>query len=517
MSASGDVGLRRLSRRSVIAGALVIGAGALLAACGSGAAVTTASSSAPAATSASQAASGTTVAQTSSASASSASASSAVASTSAAPVSYATTAAATSSAAATPVPAAQGASGAATTLTWGGWADTVQMGIFNDIIAAYQKANPTIKVNAQFAPWSDYWQKVQTQLASNTAPDLIEMSVAYIGNFVAKNVVLNLDSYVQTRKLDLGRYWPVDVATWRFAAGSKVGGQGPLYALSYDASINSTFFYNKTLFDKAKLPYPTDSWTWEKDVLPAAKALTDTAGQQWGMLAPYVADGAWTSLVWEWGGDTISSDYSKGTLSQPEALAALQFIYDLVYTQKVSPPPDSSAKVPPFTTGKFAMYFSNCDCEISSFKKITSFEWDVARWPAGPKGRVVEMEPDGHAITKATKQPDQTFDFLKFVVYDDDGILRQSTYGTLPAVQALAQSDKYLKQPGFPAGKYLQLKDIVEGSRENYFGQGWAEWEDKSDKALQQAWLSKKSAADAAKDADAAIDSVLQHLGGSLF
>jgi multiple sugar transport system substrate-binding protein len=423
----------------------------------------------------------------------------------------------TAAGSATTTAAAQSANAATTTLTWGGWADTVQLVIFNDIIAAYQQANPSVKINGQFAPWDDYWQKVQTQLASNTAPDVIEMSVAYIGNFVAKGVVLNLDSYVASRKMDLTRYWPVDVSTWRFAPGSKVGGQGSLYAMSYDASINSTFFYNKTLFDKAKLPYPDATWNWDK-VLDAAKELNAPSTGQWGMLAPYIADGAWTAAVWEWGGDTISADYTKGTLSQPPALAALTTIYDYVYTYKVSPPPDLSAKVPPFSTGKIGMYFSNCDCDIATFKKITSFEWDVAHWPAGPKGHFVEMEPDGHAIVKATKQPEAAFDFLKYVIYDPNGgPPHQATYGTLPAIESLAKSNAYLKQPGFPSGKVLQLQDILNGARSNYFGQGWAEWEDQSDKALQQAWLGKKSIQEAAKDADAAIDNVLQHLSGSLF
>jgi len=500
MSDRGD--LRRLSRRLFLSGT-VASIAVVIAACGS--------STAPSATSAPSAAP-------------SATAPAAAAAPTAAPAASPTTSSASSTAAsptaaATTAPAQQQSqSGSAVSLTWGGWGDTAQISIFNDIIAAYQKAQPSVTIKTQFAPWDEYWQKLQTQIASNTQPDLFEMSVAYIGNFVQKKVVLELDPFVKENNLDLGKYWKVDVSTWQFAPGAKVGGQGPLYAMSYDASINSTFFYNKTLFDKAKIPYPTASWTWEKDVLDAAKAMTDSASGQWGMIAPFTADGTWTSLVWEWGGDTIDSSYSKGTLEQPEALAALGVVYDFIYKHKVSPPPDLSAKVSPFTTGKYAMYFSNCDCEISTFKKITNFEWDVADWPKGPKGRFVEMEPDGHAIMQATKQPEQTFDLLKFTVYDDNGgPWKQATYGTLPAIQQIAQSDTYLKTTGFPAHKNLQLADIAEGARSNYFGQGWAEWEDKSDKALQQAWLGKKSIADAAKDADAAIDSVLQHLGGSLY
>jgi multiple sugar transport system substrate-binding protein len=420
--------------------------------------------------------------------------------------------------AASPTPAAaKPATQAPATLTVGAWGNNPQIEILNDIAAAYEKARPNTKINKQFAGWTEYWQKLQTQIASNTAPDMIMMSVAYIGNFVAKGTVLNLDPYVAGQKLDLGKYIPVDVSTWQFGPKARVGGKGPLYALAFDASINSTFYYNKTLFDKAKIPLPTDSWTWEKDVLDAAKALTDAKNGQWGMIAPYTYDGTWTSMVWEYGGDTIDPTYAKGTLSEPSALAALKVVYDYVHTHKVSPPPTPNEQVNPFTTGKIAMNFSNCDCEISTFKSIKDFEWDVARWPKGPKGRVVELEPDGYSLAKATKQADQAFDLLKFTVYDDDGVLRQSKYGTFPARRDVAQSEEYLKSPGFPAGKRLQLMDVAEDARSNYFGRGWAEWTEKSQDALTQAWLGKKPIEAAAKDADEAITKVLSSLEESLY
>ena len=161
--------------------------------------------------------------------------------------------------AASPTPAAAKPAGqAAAALTFGAWADNPQIEILNDIVAAYEKARPNTKINKQFAGWTEYWQKLQTQIASNTAPDMLMMSVAYIGNFVAKGTVLNLDPYVAGQKLDLSKYVPVDVSTWQFGPKARVGGKGPLYALSFDASINSSFFYNKTLFDKAKIPLPTD-------------------------------------------------------------------------------------------------------------------------------------------------------------------------------------------------------------------------------------------------------------------
>lgn len=402
------------------------------------------------------------------------------------------------------------------TLTFGAWADTTQTTILNDIVAAYQKTHPNVHIKTQFAAWSGYWQKVQTQLASNTPPDIGMMSVAYIGNFVNKGVVVNLDPYVQASHVDLTRYFPVDINTWRFNKGSKVGGSGSLYAMPYDASNNSTFFYNKSMFDRAHLAYPNANWTWD-DALNAARKLTNPAKKEWGMIAPYTSDGTWTSLVWEWGGDTIGSGYSRGTLAQPQATAALQYVYDLIYKYKVSPPPNPAVTVDPFQSGKVGMFFSNCNCLISTYKNVTDFKWDVANWPKGPKGRVVEMEPDGYTIFKGSKHPDVAWDFLKFMIYDREGTSRQATYGTIPALKDLAFSNTYLKSKGFPASMRLPLDDALRVGRSNYFGQGWIEWYTKSDQALMAAWLGKKPLPQAIKDADDAITKVLTQLGNALF
>jgi multiple sugar transport system substrate-binding protein len=291
-----------------------------------------------------------------------------------------------------------------------------------------------------------------------------------------------------------------------------MGGEGPLYALSYDASINSTFFYNKSLFDEHGVALPDDTWTWEEHVIQAAKKFKE-AGVEFPMIAPYYADGGWTTLVWEWGGETIDPTYSKGMLSEANALAALTYTNDLMHKLEYAPLPTQD-EVNPFTTGQFPMYVGG-DWNIGTFKAIEDFEWDVTHWPAGPKGRIVELEPDGYSITKGTKQAEETFKLLKFTVYEDEGAMKQAAYGTVPALRHIAESDAYLEI--MPPGKTLQLQDIQENSRGNYFGRGWLEWVGKSDEALQQAWLGKKPIDEAAKDADAAITNVLANLGDALF
>src|SRR5262245_44331150 len=44
-----------------------------------------------------------------------------------------------------------------------------------DIINAFEAANPTIKVSVQTAPYADYFTQLQTAIAGGTAPDTFEL------------------------------------------------------------------------------------------------------------------------------------------------------------------------------------------------------------------------------------------------------------------------------------------------------------------------------------------------------
>src|SRR5439155_215825 len=88
--------------------------------------------------------------------------------------------------------------------------------------------------------------------------------------------------------------------------------------------------YNKDLFDRARIPYPTDDWTWD-DFLRIAQRLTrDTDGDgvidQWGSYfdrRPFV----WIPWIWAGGGDVLCPDgrRASGCLDGPHTIAAIRW------------------------------------------------------------------------------------------------------------------------------------------------------------------------------------------------
>jgi len=132
-------------------------------------------------------------------------------------------------------------------------------------IAAYTKANPTVKVSPQPGEFSTYWDKLATQTAGNKAPDIIQMDMAYIAEYGKRNALL-----------DLGKY---GVDTSKFVDGSVDSGKIDGKLVGINAGINSpTILANPKIFEQAKVELPDDTtWTWDQAKEVSAE-LTAKAG-----------------------------------------------------------------------------------------------------------------------------------------------------------------------------------------------------------------------------------------------
>jgi multiple sugar transport system substrate-binding protein len=140
------------------------------------------------------------------------------------------------------------------TLRWAFWGSESRVKQSQAAIDIFEAANPGIKVNIEVSGGTgDHFNKVDTQLAGGAGPDIIQMG----GNFpdyVAKGIPLNLNPY----KGGLLNVSTIDAGA--IEAGS-VGGN--LYGVSTGATIPA-LVYNKTLLEKAGLPLPKVSQTWDE-------------------------------------------------------------------------------------------------------------------------------------------------------------------------------------------------------------------------------------------------------------
>lgn len=147
-------------------------------------------------------------------------------------------------------------------LTFGWWGNDVRNKNTTSAIAAYTKANPGVKISPQPGEWGSYWDKLATQVAGNTAPDIIQMDMAYISEYGNRGALLDLSA----------------VDTSKFIEGTVDSGKINDTLYGVNAGINClVILANPKVFEKAGVDVPDDkTWTWESLIEVAAEVASKT-------------------------------------------------------------------------------------------------------------------------------------------------------------------------------------------------------------------------------------------------
>lgn len=108
-------------------------------------------------------------------------------------------------------------------------------------------------------------------MLSKEQPDVLYLPVSIYKDMAADGLLYPLETIMQKDKYDLNAYQPgiIDYI-------SEVGG-GKLYGLAPTSNTES-IFYNKTLFDRYGVPYPSDKMSWEELLRLAARFPTTGSG-----------------------------------------------------------------------------------------------------------------------------------------------------------------------------------------------------------------------------------------------
>ena len=379
-----------------------------------------------------------------------------------------------------------------------------------NLIPQFEKENANVKITSSSAPFAQYWQKIQTMAASGGELDVFWMSVAYCWDFAQKKFTRDMTPLVKEANLDLSKYYTKVFDILRYPNAS-----GDMYAFP-SRWVISVLFYNKTIFDAAKEPYPDETWDYQK-LLEVAKKLTkdtsDPTKAQWGTLSN-TSNTYFDSLVKSFGGQVMDANlnYTKCELDQPKSIEAIQYAVDLVQKFKVSPSPTELQGQPdPFLSGRVAMKIDG-SYQMVGLQKANGFVYDIAMVPKGAAARSIYGGPDSLSIASQTKHPEESF---KWVFYYCGPSRPASSYtpGAVPIYKPTAESKDWVTAMGNPPAHPQVILDsypYIDGAE---FGTKWIEWRNAMTQALTPAFLGQKPVEAAAKDATAAVDKVLQGTG----
>lgn len=203
----------------------------------------------------------------------------------------------------------------------------------------FERRHPGVRVvNEPISNAAAYRERLIADIGAGAPPDLLVLDGTDAQALIAEGMLLDLAPFVRRVGVDVDDFYPTVLAS--FTRGDR------LYALpkGYTPVV---YFYNRTLFDQAGLPHPTNGWSTD-EFLRAARALTrDTDGDgttdQWGAVIdrPFPA---WQAWVWSHGGDILSPDGKRasGYLDSPQTDSALRLLAALPGELAVAPRPDTS-------------------------------------------------------------------------------------------------------------------------------------------------------------------------------
>ena len=178
----------------------------------------------------------------------------------------------------------QSFTGAKTTIRYSLWGGADEVENSRQAARAFVEKNPEIRIDMGVYPWGQYWAKLQTQMASGLAPDVMQFFSGSFGIWVARGALMPLDQLAADSKYSLDDFFPVTVANCRW--------NNRLYALPTDIAgwsvVYSTDLMEQSGIPKSEWPKSDEAMSW-KDFQALAKRLTlrnpDGSIAQYGMSA----------------------------------------------------------------------------------------------------------------------------------------------------------------------------------------------------------------------------------------
>lgn len=234
-------------------------------------------------------------------------------------------------------------------LSFSFWGSPEEKDSYTQLFENFTKIHPNITIKPIFIP-DDYNTKLNAMASSNQLPDVAKIQIGQVFPWAKSKKFVDLAPIHNSNQI--GK--KLDYVGARDSSGKVIG-----YSQNNEII---TLYYNKDIFDEAKVPYPPDSadkaWTWD-DFVKTAKLLTkDRSGKHPGDAGfdPNSIETYGVNMTLNYnnlqpflysnGGGIVSPKDGTFLLNKPESIEAIQAIGDLANKHNVMPKPSQSSTVP---------------------------------------------------------------------------------------------------------------------------------------------------------------------------
>ncbi len=368
---------------------------------------------------------------------------------------------------------------------WHGWTGAEADTLNDQIIPAWQEANPGVTIDVLAVPFDQLKNKYQTEVATGGGPDLLIGPADWTGELASADLIRSLDGLVSEEAL--GQYVPSAVEALTY--------DGQLYGLP--ESIETVALYYNT--DLVPTP-PTSTAELIQMSGEIAGANPDTFG-----FALYSNFYHPAGYLFGWGAQLFNEE-NTSALNSPETISFLTWLSDLTAQPGVTFQNDDGAISSLFKEGKAGMVI-NGPWAVGDYQSalgadkvkvaelpVISENGDAAAKPfLGVKQIMVNSNPDDEQAALAVK-------FAEFFTGAEVGTILADSAGHLPANTGVDVSENPIASAFVAqAANATAMPTIPE------MGQVWTPAQEMIGKALDGSATPEQAAADAAQQIDDAI------------
>lgn len=396
-----------------------------------------------------------------------------------------------------------GGSGKVVELKFTTWGELSADSVEKKLADEFNASHPGIKVTFEPVPGDGYATKLTTSLAAGQAPDVFLIGEGDYFKYVDKGVVEPLDEYISQDSS-----FKTDMFQQDLLNMGKIGGK--LYYLPKDFNPLA-LWYNKRMFDAAKIPYPTDDWTWD-NMISAAKKLTQKDGS--GRIKEF----GFNATKWEYpiyiylwlnGTDIGNEDGTKaeGFMNSEKTVAAMEKYVALAQgDDRVSPTPQDTETLggdsSMFMTDKLAMMITGRWVKGDLDK--SDVQYGSALIPKGASGeRASIIAAAGWAMNANGKHKKEAYELMKWLSGTEAQKARSEKGQVLPATVAeldQVKSTEVVDKPVIEMMDYAKKPISMRSANAPTFTEEF-------NKAVEKVLLNKSTVKDALDEAAKNVDS----------
>lgn len=305
---------------------------------------------------------------------------------------------------------------------------------------------------------SNYDESVIARTAGGVSPDT--MTSNRLGELAGRGMVLPLDSLMERDGVEK-MYVPASIENGRWG--------GELYQLPLFAQPAVTY-YNEWLFQEAALENPNQldirgEWDWQGLLDVGRKIARDESGN--GVLDTYAIGGAWHTLerlifwIGQSGGYYFDaySNPSKSEFNSPEVEEALRYLRALAHEHHITEVQGlTSLPLRKFINGEVGVLLDG-PWRIAGLRSggMSDDAWNIAPMLSGPAGKPMFVHVDGVQIAKASKNPEASWQWLKFLTSDPRAsmIMLEGTNRPPALIETLLDYSELIMVDGSPKNARL--------------------------------------------------------------